>query len=83
MAAASLDMAINETHLSQMLSLVVVDEIHNLIMIFMTCLTRVTVHEELDRGLGLKFRFSFCHFLLNFQSRISALSPTINVLWVV
>ena len=49
-------MAVNETHHSQMhptLTLVVANEIHNLIIIFVTCLTKVRVHEGLVRGLGL------------------------------
>ena len=77
LATVSLYMAVNETHHSQMhptLTLVVVNEIHNLIMIFMICLTRVRVHEGLDRALGLNLGLA-CHFLLNFQARISALSP--------
>ena len=80
MAAASLYMAVSETNHSQMhltLTLVVFNEIHNLIMIFMTCPTRVRVYEGLDRGLGLNSGLA-CHFLLNFQARISALLPAIN-----
>jgi len=44
-------------------------------MIFMAQKTRVTLHEGLDRGLGLNSGLA-CHFLLNFQARISALSPS-------
>ena len=72
-------MAVNEIHHPQIhpiLTLPVVNEIHNLIMIFMVCLTRVRVHEGLDGGLGLNSGLA-CHFLLNFQARISAFSPTI------
>ena len=46
-------------------------------MIFMDQLTRVRLHEGLDRGLELNSGLA-CYFLLNFQARISALSPTIN-----
>ena len=83
LAGASLYMAINETSHSQMhltLTLVVVNEIHSLIMIFMTSPTRVRVCEGLDRGLGLNSGLA-CHFLLNFQARISALLPAINPLY--
>ena len=59
------------------LTLVVVNEIRSLIMIFITCPTRVRVHEGLDRGLGLNSGLA-CHFLLNFQARISALLPAIK-----
>ena len=55
LAAASLYMAVNETNHSQMhltLTLVVVNDIHSLIMIFMTCPTRVR------QRLTAKFRFS-------------------------
>ena len=62
------------------LTLVVVNEIHGLIKTFMTCMTRVKVHEGLDRGLGLNSGLA-CHFSLNFQARISALLPTINPLY--
>ena len=75
LVTASLYMAINETNHSQMhltLTLVVVNEIHSLIKTFMPCLTRVKVHEGLDRGLGLNSGLA-CHFSLNFQARISAL----------
>ena len=83
MAAASLYMVVNETNHSQInltLTLVVVNEIYSLIMIFMTCPTSVRVHEGIDRGLGLNSGLA-CHFLLNFQARISALLPTINRSW--
>ena len=59
------------------MTLVVVNEIHSFIMIFMACPTRVRLHEGLDKGLGLNSGLA-CHFLLNFQAMISALSPTIN-----
>ena len=77
---ATANTVINEIHHSEMhptLTLVVVNEIYNLIVIFMTQLTMVRLHEWLDRGLGLNLGLA-CHFLLNFQARISALSPTIN-----
>ena len=66
----NLYMAVNEIHHSQMhptLTLVGVNEIHKLIMIFMARLTRVTLHEGLDRGLELNSGLA-CHFLLNFQA---------------
>ena len=81
LATASLYMTINETNHSQMhltRTLVVVNEIHRLIMTFMTCLIRVRVNEELDRGLGLNSGLAY-HFLFNFQARISALLPAIKV----
>ena len=55
LAAASIYIAINETNHSQMhvtLTLVVVNEIHSIIMTFMTCPTRVR------QRLRAKFRFS-------------------------
>ena len=71
LAAEGLYMAVNETNHSQMhltLTLVVVNEIHSLIMIFITRATRVWVHEGLDRGLGQNSGLA-CNFLLNFQAR--------------
>ena len=68
---------VNETNHSQC-TLVVVNEIDSLIMTFMTFPTRVRVHERLDRGLGLNSGLA-CHFLLNFQARISALFPLLKV----
>ena len=73
-------MAVNETDHSQMhltLTLLVVNKIHSLIMIFMTHPLRARVHKGLDRGLGLNSGLA-CHFLLNFKARISALLPAIN-----
>ena len=67
MAATSLYMAVNDSQMHLTLTLVVVNEIHSLIMTFMTCPTRVRVDEELDRGLGLNSGLA-CHFLLNFQA---------------
>ena len=60
----NLYMAVNEIHHSQMhptLTLVGVNEIHELMMIFMARLTRVTLHEGLDRGLELNSGLA-CHF---------------------
>ena len=60
-------------------TLPVFNEIHNLMMIFMDRLTRVRLHEGLlDRTLVLNSGLA-CH--INFQARISALSPTINSLY--
>ena len=81
LAAVSLYMAVNETNHSQInltLTLVVFNEIHSLIMIFMTCPTTVRVHHGIDRGLGLNSGLA-CHFLLNFQASISALLPAIKL----
>ena len=42
-------------------ALVVVNEYHNPIMIFVTYLTRVTIREGLDRGLGLNLSLTLVH----------------------
>ena len=56
MAVTSLCMAVNEIHDSQIClntNLKAVNEIHSIVMTFMTHLTRVIVREGLDRGLRL------------------------------
>ena len=56
MAAASVCMALSKNHDPEMHSTPIMDianEIHDPIMIFVICLTRVVPHEGLDKGLKL------------------------------
>ena len=53
------------------------NEIHEPIMRFTTCLTRVATHKVLDKCLGLDSSLA-CLLLLNFWPHVAAPSPTIR-----
>ena len=56
---------INDTQMCPNLALKVVDEMHSLVMLILTQLTRVTVSEGLDRGLRIDSWLA-CQLLLKF-----------------
>ena len=68
---------ISETH--RITTLDTANEIHEPIMRFTTCLTRVATHKVLDKCLGLDSSLA-CLLLLNFWPHVPVPSPTISPL---